>query len=56
MDPIQCPICKEGVMKLQPATKPLGSGYVDKGGAKLVCTTCGHQALPSELRKSKNSH
>ena len=56
MDSIKCPKCKEGVMKLPLATKPLGPGYADKGGAKLVCTKCSHQALPSELRQSKNSN
>jgi len=30
MDSIKCPKCKEGVMKLLLATKPLGSGYAEK--------------------------
>jgi hypothetical protein len=30
MDSIKCPKCKEGVIKLLLATKPLGSGYAEK--------------------------
>jgi hypothetical protein len=32
-DSITCPKCKEGVMKLPLATKPLDPGYADKRGS-----------------------
>jgi hypothetical protein len=56
MDSIKCPKCKEGVMKLPLANKLLGPGYADKGGAKLVCTKCSHQARTSAFRQSKTSN
>ena len=56
MDPIKCPKCKEGVMKLPTATKPLGPDYDKEGGAKLVCSECGHRANPGEIPRSEESN
>lgn len=57
MSPMTCPKCKKGEMKLlvrnkgslDPAT------YSGKGGAKVVCTSCKYEALPSEVRQQNKS-
>lgn len=50
---MKCPKCKEGIMKLPLALKPLKLGELEqrKEGTKFVCTKCGYRAHPAGLHK-----
>lgn len=52
-----CPKCKKGEMKLPPAIRPLEPGELErrKEGTKFVCTKCGYEAHPDEIRAANKT-
>jgi hypothetical protein len=57
MEPLMCPQCTTGKMQL-PVRKPGTmdpASYTSDGGAKLVCSKCGHHASSKQIREGKES-
>ena len=54
---MKCPKCKEGIMRLPLALKPLEPGELErrKEGTKLECSKCGYRAAPHEVYPPKKS-